>query len=326
MKIVHRTHLARIEAIQDITPTVREFVLRLPDDAPAGALHWQAGAHVQVQIGVNDRLQTRHYSLLPPTVAGTLRIAIKHVQPGRGGSRALWKLHIGQTITVGEPLNQFPLDLTAPAYFLVAGGIGITPIFGMARVLHQRQAPLSMLYCASSEQEFAYRHELQTTLGRSLHTMTGPAQDLDARIAQLPANTQAYVCGPLGLLHAVQQAWERSGRASALLRFESFGSASANAAPFLVKIPRHQTEIRVDHETTLLDALELQGIEPMFGCRKGECGLCVLPVLALDGEIEHRDLFLSDHEKQSNQQICVCVSRVKGSITLDSAYRPETTH
>jgi vanillate O-demethylase ferredoxin subunit len=46
-------------------------------------------------------------------------------------------------------------------------------------------------------------------------------------------------------------------------------------------------------------------------------------VLKLEGEIQHNDVFLSQHEKRSNQQICVCVSRVSGRITLDSAYRAE---
>jgi vanillate O-demethylase ferredoxin subunit len=34
-------------------------------------------------------------------------------------------------------------------------------------------------------------------------------------------------------------------------------------------------------------------------------------------------VFLSAHEKQQNQRICACVSRVVGSVTLDSAYRAE---
>ena len=58
-------------------------------------------------------------------------------------------------------------------------------------------------------------------------------------------------------------------------------------------------------------------------CQRGECGLCAMDVLALDGEIDHRDVFLSEHEKQSNQRICACVSRVVGRITLDSAWRPD---
>jgi vanillate O-demethylase ferredoxin subunit len=48
-----------------------------------------------------------------------------------------------------------------------------------------------------------------------------------------------------------------------------------------------------------------------------------MDVLQVNGEIDHRDVFLSDEEKASNTKICVCVSRVVGEITLDSAYRIE---
>jgi vanillate O-demethylase ferredoxin subunit len=48
-----------------------------------------------------------------------------------------------------------------------------------------------------------------------------------------------------------------------------------------------------------------------------------MDVLALDGEIDHRDVFLSEHEKRENKRLCACVSRVVGSVTLDSSYRPD---
>ncbi len=323
MRITQRTHDALIEALADITPTVREFTLRMPADAPARALQWQPGSHLQISMPIQGKDTIRHYSLLPPLQEGTLRIAVKQVQPGRGGSRAMWHLQTGQTLRVSEPLNQFPLDLTAPAYFLLAGGIGITPLLAMVHSLAMRKASVQMLYCASSAQELAYLPDLQTAIGTGLQTVIGPVHDLDQRIAQLPADAQAYVCGPSGLLQAMQQAWERAARPPALLRYETFGAASVRAEAFTVSLPRHQLSLVVDANTSLLDAMEMEGIQAMYGCRKGECGLCVLPVLKLEGEIQHHDVFLSDHEKRSNQQICVCVSRVKGSITLDSAYRPE---
>jgi hypothetical protein len=34
-------------------------------------------------------------------------------------------------------------------------------------------------------------------------------------------------------------------------------------------------------------------------------------------------VYLSEHEKQENRRICACVSRVVGTITLDSAWRAE---
>ena len=49
-----------------------------------------------------------------------------------------------------------------------------------------------------------------------------------------------------------------------------------------------------------------------------------MDVLEVKGEIDHRDVFLSDTEKQQDTRICTCVSRVVGEITLDSSYRPDT--
>ncbi len=46
--------------------------------------------------------------------------------------------------------------------------------------------------------------------------------------------------------------------------------------------------------------------------------------LGADGDVDHRDVFFSAHEKQRNQRLCACVSRVSGGgVVLDSAYRPD---
>jgi vanillate O-demethylase ferredoxin subunit len=133
-----------------------------------------------------------------------------------------------------------------------------------------------------------------------------------------------YVCGPVPMLDAARHAWEAAGRPAADLRYETFGN-SGRFAPqaFRVRIPRHTLDIMVPAGCSLLDALEQAGVEAVSDCRRGECGLCTLDVLALDGEIDHRDVFLSEHEKQGNTRLCACVSRVVGSVTLDSSYRPD---
>lgn len=318
MKIASFLQQARVEQIRDITPTVREFNLR----CTSGASAWQPGAHIEVQISVRGQLQKRHYSLLPCNTPGMLVIAVKRAEPGRGGSQAMWQLRVGDTLSISAPLNHFALDLSAPAYLLIAGGIGITPLISMAKQLVERGANVTMLYGARDAQELAYHAELHDWLGDQLHTMLGSAIDFTPVIAQLPKHAQSYVCGPAGMLSAVQQAWRDASRPTELLRFETFGSAG-QANTFSVDMPRHDLSFEVLPEMSLLDALEQQGIAALSGCRKGECGLCALPVLALEGKIEHRDVFFSPHEKQSNTQICVCVSRVQGRITLDTAYRPD---
>lgn len=316
---------ARIAALRDVTPTVREFIIT---PAHGSAERWAPGAHLMVRLHVAGRLQTRSYSLvgLPEDAAG-YRIAVKCLLDGHGGSRAMWALAVGDSIEVSAPQNHFSLAYLAPATLLVAGGIGITPMVSMAQALVKRGLPVTLLYAARSEAELAFAEPLRALLGDALVTCAsdrGEVLDFGRAIDALPAGAQLYVCGPAGLLDAVRQRWLAAGRPEPSLRFETFGSGGQlPPAGFEVAVPRHHTELVVAPDQSLIEVLEAAGIEVMNDCRRGECGLCALDVLALDGEIDHRDVFLSAQEKQENKRICACVSRVVGRITLDTAWREE---
>jgi vanillate O-demethylase ferredoxin subunit len=71
----------------------------------------------------------------------------------------------------------------------------------------------------------------------------------------------------------------------------------------------------------MLDALNEAGHEVMSDCERGECGVCVIDVVAIDGEIDHRDMFLSDHQKREYRKICLCVSRALGMVTVATLYQ-----
>ncbi|MDP1685649.1 ferredoxin reductase, partial [Hydrogenophaga sp.] len=145
---------ARVAALRDVTPTVREFIIT---PAHGSAERWAPGAHLMVRLNVAGRLQTRSYSLvgLPEDAAG-YRIAVKCLMDGHGGSRAMWQLAVGDSIEVSSPQNHFPLAWLAPATLLVAGGIGITPMVSMAQALVKRGLPVTLLYSARSEAELAF--------------------------------------------------------------------------------------------------------------------------------------------------------------------------
>lgn len=316
---------ARVAALRDLTPTVREFTIA-PVDGAAG--YWAPGAHLQVQVAIGDQAQIRSYSLVGLPADGSYRIAVKRLDDGHGGSRAMWRLAVGDELAVSAPQNHFPLALDAPATLLVAGGIGITPMVSMAQALAQRGRPVRLLYAARSAQELAYADALRELLGERLVlccSAQGQRLDLPGEIAALPPRAQAYVCGPARLLDDVRGHWLAAGRPLPSLRFETFGSGGRlPATAFEVAVPRHGVALNVAPDQSLIDVLEAAGIEVLNDCRRGECGLCALDVVALDGEIDHRDVFLSEHEKRGNQRICACVSRVVGRITVDSAYRSES--
>ena len=315
---------ALLASFENLTPSVREFHLH-PE---GGVLPHAPGSHLLLEVQIKGRPQIRSYSLVGEPDGQTYRIAVKRLAQGRGGSLAMWQLPVGARLRVSAPQNHFALDFNAPAYLLVAGGIGITPLLRMAHTLAQRSAasgrPVRMLYGARTADELAFLAELKQQLGERLRTVVGAAIDFAPEIAALPAGSQMYVCGPAPMLDAARSAWLTAGRPEADLRFETFGSSGASAPQaFRVQIPRHGLDITVPADCSLLEALEQAGIEQLYDCQRGECGLCALDVLALDGTIDHRDVFLSAHEKQQNTRLCACVSRVTGSITLDSAWRPE---
>ena len=60
----------------------------------------------------------------------------------------------------------------------------------------------------------------------------------------------------------------------------------------------------------MLEALTRAGVDLMYDCRKGECGLCLLDVSCVEGAVDHRDVFLSAAQQTTGRSLATCVSRV----------------
>jgi vanillate O-demethylase ferredoxin subunit len=196
----------------------------------------------------------------------------------------------------------------------------------MALALAEAGAAFRLLYACRRRQDLAFADELRDRIGDRLRVFIdeeGGRIDLPAEIARLPPGGELYVCGPIGMLEAAKRAWQESGRPVDGLRFETFGNSGRYASePFAVKIPRLGKEIVVPRNQTMLDALEAAGVAMISDCRRGECGLCAVKILAVEGTVDHRDVFFSDAQKATNAQLCTCVSRVvNGGITIDTADR-----
>ena len=69
---------AVIESLHDVTPTVREFSIRLTGDVQ----RHEPGSHLQLQLLVNGKPQMRCYSLVGEPDGKTFRIAVKRMDEG----------------------------------------------------------------------------------------------------------------------------------------------------------------------------------------------------------------------------------------------------
>jgi vanillate O-demethylase ferredoxin subunit len=314
---------ARIDSIDDVSPTIRLFEI----DAGEQYRCWTPGSHIRVGVMVDGQHEVRTYSLVQTGADDRkYRIAVKFIGDGLGGSRYMWSLQAGTSLTISQPQNHFDLSLHARAYTLVAGGVGITPMIGMAHALRASDKPVRLIYGVRSRREAAFADLLRACLGDRLDLRvteeTGPL-DMAAIVRNVPAGGELYICGPIAMLEAARNAWMQQGRPAGLLRYETFAaSGHYPTQAFTAVLPRFNMELEVHSHQSLLSAMEQAGLEIMSDCLRGECGLCTVAILECDAPIDHRDVFFSDKQKAENRKLCACVSRPAGGrIRIDTDYR-----
>jgi ferredoxin-NADP reductase len=318
---------ARVRDVEDVASDVRMVAI----EPEGGANPYPTGAHLDIAVIVDELPDVRSYSLVGERpVDGAYRIAVKEVPDSRGGSRFVRALEPGADVEVSEPRSHFELQFGRPEYLLVAGGIGITPMLAMAHALERHGRPFRLLYAARTREQLAFVDELAELLGERLELFVsaeGGRLDLDAAIESLHPDGELYLCGPLRLRDAALHAWRAKGRRPDRLQFETFASGGRfPAEEFVVRVQdQGDREITVRRNRTVLDALKDAGIDMMWDCLRGECGLCAVRVLEAEGELDHRDVFLSDDEQLEGQTLLTCVSRaVGGPVTIDTGFRPDS--
>jgi ferredoxin-NADP reductase len=143
---------AHVRSVTDVASDVRliEFV------PLAGIEHYPTGSHIDVAVTIGGLPDTRSYSLVGQADRDAYRIAVKDVLDSRGGSRFMRSLQPSAEIAVSAPKSHFELGYGRPEYLLIAGGIGITPIIGMAQALQRYGRPFRLLYSVRTRDQLAF--------------------------------------------------------------------------------------------------------------------------------------------------------------------------
>lgn len=283
----------------------------------SGLPAFEAGAHVDVHLA--DGL-CRQYSLIGDAGGRHYEIAVKREPASKGGSAQMHGLRPGDELTVGRPRNNFPVMPQASHHLLFAGGIGVTPLFCMARSLVRRCRAFHLHYFASSVDQLAFRDELMSSAMSdhvTLHVGFGPDQvSLTASdvLTRSVAGTHLYICGPVPFMDCVRSIAARK-LPEAAIHLEHFThEAKGDRRDFEVVLARKGLAFNVPADSSILDVLMQNGVDVDFACQKGICGSCIVGLQ--EGHAEHLDSFLTTDEKQQNRSIAICVSRAKGSRLL----------
>ncbi|MFY3386134.1 PDR/VanB family oxidoreductase [Paracidovorax sp. MALMAid1276] len=282
---------------------------------------FSAGSHIDVHLPGG---LVRQYSLCNASQEShRYRIAVLRDAASRGGSVAMHdQMHEGDDITISTPRNHFVLH-PAQRTVLLAGGIGVTPLLCMADRLVATGADFALHYCTRSAERTAFAAEIAASAMAPhvhFHVDTGaPEQRLDlaAVLAAPGADKRLYVCGPAGFIDHVVVSAKAMGWAPDRIHLEYFGAPAQDTAGdqgFEVRIASSGKVYPIAADESVVEALRREGIDILTSCEQGVCGTCLTRVL--EGEVDHRDMYLTDEEKASNEQFMPCCSRARSKLLV----------
>ncbi|MGI4895246.1 MAG: PDR/VanB family oxidoreductase [Janthinobacterium lividum] len=291
----------------ELTSSVVRFVLR--DPAGAELPGYRGGAHVRVRTPSGER---RSYSLVEPGSRrpGEYVICVRRSPEGRGGSVSMHDdVSVGDVLDVTWPANTFALR-RAKRYLFIAGGIGITPVRAMVGELRARGGvEVRVLYLSRAAEETAFLDEFSADGGLVHHSGVHGRLDLWPYLEKPDDDTRVYCCGPTPLIDevlALTMHWRPSR-----VHVEDFAGIDAlggRSAPFTARWEPSGARVEVPADRSLLWALRGAGVDVESSCESGTCGTCRVRLLA--GDVEHRDLVLTDDERA--RFVMPCVSRAVG--------------
>jgi reductive dehalogenase len=280
---------------------------------------FDAGAHIDVVIAPE---YLRPYSLAGnPADRRRWVLGVQREDPaqgGRGGSALMHRaFREGRQVFVSKPRNHFVLDESAREVWLLAGGIGITPLLTMAHRLHAIGTPFRLHYSAASRTRAGFIADLMAAPWRDrvqFHFKDeGGRADLATLLPPWQAGRQLYTCGSARYMDAVFEAAAAHAWPPEALHREFFAVPDAPPRlnhPFTIVLAGSGRRIEVAADRSATDALAAAGVHIDTKCSDGLCGVCAVSYdAAASGAVDHRDVVLSAVERQ--QKVIACCVRMQ---------------
>ncbi len=305
---------ARLHAITWQAQGIHTFEFR--PKAGAQFPPFTAGSHIDLYLSNG---MVRSYSLNnSQDDKNRYVVGINRDAASRGGSKHIHEqLRVGDVVTISAPRNNFELNEKAPHTVLIAGGIGVTPLYCMMQRLTAIGASWEVFYSARTHDLMAFHDDIDALAKKAGRKAVfnfdqepgGRMLDLNAIVAATRPDAHLYCCGPIPMLQAFEKACGSRDKSTVHVEYFSAVEAPSTEGGFTVVLSRSNKKVNVPEGKTILDALLDAGIDVPFSCSEGVCGTCETKVLG--GIPDHRDLILTESERNANNTMMICCSGSK---------------
>ena len=312
-----RFHTLRVADLRRETADAVSVAFEIPPDL-ADAYAFNPGQYLTLRATIGGEDIRRSYSICSGPDDGEVRIAVKRVD---GGAFSTWANEIlapGHDVQVMTPTGRFGVSYDPDAARIHVGfaaGSGITPILSLARFILAREprSQFFLFYGNQSVRGMLFREALEELKDRYLgrlsvfHVLSQEEQDIpilhgriDADRARLllrhivPASRvdHVFLCGPSGMLDAVEPVLAELGIPADHVHVERFVSAAGgvprarpartDAAPTHTAsliVDGNRRDIPVADGESVLDAALRAGMDLPFACKGGMCSTCRAKVM-----------------------------------------------
>ena len=319
---------------------------------------FKAGQHLPLKFQVPGQAKPliRCYSLSSGPRDDCYRISVKAVPappeqpdltPGRVSNFINGQLMVGDTVEAKTPSGSFVLNAPGKCpIVLLAGGIGITPVFSMLEdlIANNSKRTIVLLYGVKSGREHAFKDRIARLAksNRNVHVINcyshpeptdQAGEDFQIKgwvsvelIKQLLPNNKCmfYLCGPPPFMNTLQKGLAEWEVPDNRIQYEAFGPATIKK-----KEPKSVAQSGIQHQVefaragkqvpwsadfeSILELAEANAVAVDSGCRAGSCKTCSIPLI--DGKVRYPDGM--DVECDAGE--CLpCIALPDGDVKLDA--------
>ncbi len=343
-----------VTALTPESTGVMSIRLEEPDGHPLPAARPGQYLTLRIEPDGHDRPLLRNYSLSSPPGEGYYRVTVKREHDGVASGWLHGHLTVGEQLDVAAPRGTFILDRTRSPVLLISAGIGATPVLAMLHLLAQEHSDREIwwLHGARNGREHPFAAEaaaliasLPNARGHICYSRPDPGdvegRDFDStgrldatRLAELslPADAEAYLCGPAAFMDEIGAGLSVLGIGASHIHTEPFGPR-ASLTPGIAATPARaphapagalgdgptiafaRSDLTIkwsENYGSLLELAEACDVPVRWSCRTGVCQTCETTLI--EGDVDYRP---DPVESPPAGSVLICCSRPRDDVVLD---------